>query len=106
MENKKRVQVKNGISCRLTLNILLIFPLHAYGKRTGVGKVPGLSAHIVLKLPFLLQNDALRNIDAVIDLTDITPKTTSKLCIICLEIDIDEGIKEEVFSWKKEERLE
>jgi hypothetical protein len=28
------------------------------------------------------------------------------LCIICSEVDIDEGIKEEVFSWKKEERLE
>ncbi|PKC02830.1 hypothetical protein RhiirA5_424665 [Rhizophagus irregularis] len=61
MENTKRVQ-----------------HLHAYGKRTGVGKVPGLSAHIVLKLPFLLQNDALWNIDAVIDLTDITPKTRIK----------------------------
>ncbi|PKY41399.1 hypothetical protein RhiirA4_454972 [Rhizophagus irregularis] len=34
------------------------------------------------------------------------PGTTSKLCIICSEVDIDEGIKEEVFSWKKEERLE
>ncbi|POG82166.1 hypothetical protein GLOIN_2v1470140 [Rhizophagus irregularis DAOM 181602=DAOM 197198] len=58
--------------------ILVLKHLHAYGKRTGVGKVPGLSAHIVLKLPFLLQNDALWNIDAVIDLTDITPKTRIK----------------------------
>lgn len=42
---------------------------------TSVGKVPGWFAHIVLKLPFLSQNDIPRNLDAVIDLTDVTPKT-------------------------------
>ncbi|GBB89088.1 hypothetical protein RclHR1_15760004 [Rhizophagus clarus] len=41
---------------------------------TSVGKAEGLNAHIVLKLPFLSQNDVLRNLDAVIDLTDVTNK--------------------------------
>ncbi|CAG8703464.1 12322_t:CDS:2, partial [Racocetra fulgida] len=46
---------------------------------TSVGKVQSLHAHIVLKLPFLSQNDVLRNLDTVIDLTDVTPKTRDYL---------------------------
>ncbi|CAG8596153.1 22448_t:CDS:2 [Racocetra persica] len=46
---------------------------------TSVGKVQGLHAHIVLKLPFLSQNDVLRNLDTVIDLADVTPKTRDYL---------------------------
>ncbi|CAG8767701.1 679_t:CDS:1, partial [Acaulospora morrowiae] len=42
---------------------------------TSIGKVESLRAHIVLKLPFLLQNDVLRNLDTVINLTDVTHKT-------------------------------
>ncbi|CAG8485740.1 11980_t:CDS:1, partial [Acaulospora morrowiae] len=41
---------------------------------TSVGKVSNLYAHIVLKLPFLSHDDVLRNLDAVIDLTDVTPE--------------------------------
>ncbi|CAG8499656.1 3005_t:CDS:2 [Scutellospora calospora] len=46
---------------------------------TSVEKVQGLHAHIVLKLPFLSQNDVLRNLDTVIDLTDVKPKTRDYL---------------------------
>ncbi|CAG8777566.1 1882_t:CDS:1, partial [Acaulospora morrowiae] len=41
---------------------------------TSVGKAPYLDAHIILKLPFLSRDDVLRNLDAVIDLTDVTPE--------------------------------
>ncbi|CAG8705902.1 16658_t:CDS:2, partial [Funneliformis caledonium] len=41
---------------------------------TSVGKVPNLHVHIVLKLPFLSHDDVLRNLDAVIDLTHVTPE--------------------------------
>jgi hypothetical protein len=41
---------------------------------TSVGKVPNLHVHIVLKLPFLSHGDVLRNLDAVIDLTHVTPE--------------------------------
>ncbi|GBB93936.1 hypothetical protein RclHR1_02260001 [Rhizophagus clarus] len=44
-----------------------------------VGKADSLNAHIVLKLPFLSQNDVLRCLDAVIDLTDVTTKTRNCL---------------------------
>ncbi|CAG8607187.1 15365_t:CDS:1 [Acaulospora colombiana] len=48
-----------------------------------IGKFHGLGAHIVLKLPFLSQDDVLRNLDAVIDLTDVSPKTRDYLgCIL------------------------
>ena len=41
---------------------------------TSVGKVPNLHVHIVLKLPFLSHDDVLRNLNAVIDLTHVTPE--------------------------------
>ncbi|CAB5391819.1 unnamed protein product [Rhizophagus irregularis] len=40
-----------------------------------MGKTQSLHAHIVLKLLFLSHYDVLRNLEAVIDLTDVTPKT-------------------------------
>ncbi|CAG8640318.1 11576_t:CDS:2, partial [Funneliformis caledonium] len=46
---------------------------------TSVGKVPNLHTHIVLKLPFLSHDDVLRNLDAVIDLTHVTPETRNLL---------------------------
>ncbi|CAB4431593.1 unnamed protein product [Rhizophagus irregularis] len=49
---------------------------------TSIGKVPGSHAHIVLKLPFLSQNDVLRNLEAVIDLTNVTPETCNYLIYV------------------------
>ncbi|CAB4432939.1 unnamed protein product [Rhizophagus irregularis] len=46
---------------------------------TSVGKTPGLHAHIVLKLSFLSPDDVLQNLDTVINLTDVTPKTRFSL---------------------------
>ncbi|PKY20772.1 hypothetical protein RhiirB3_434161 [Rhizophagus irregularis] len=40
-----------------------------------MGKTQSLHAHIVLKLLFLSHDDVLWNLEAVIDLTDVTPKT-------------------------------
>ncbi|CAG8724307.1 12869_t:CDS:2, partial [Acaulospora morrowiae] len=50
---------------------------------TSVGKNRGLKDHIVLKLPFLSHNDVLRNLNAVIDLTDVSPKILNFLgCLL------------------------
>ncbi|CAG8562979.1 4984_t:CDS:1 [Acaulospora colombiana] len=50
---------------------------------TSVGKDRGLKDHIVLKLPFLSHNDVLRNLNAVIDLTDVSPKILNFLgCLL------------------------
>ncbi|CAG8727538.1 12589_t:CDS:2, partial [Acaulospora morrowiae] len=50
---------------------------------TSVGKIRGLKDHIVLKLPFLSHNDVLRNLNAVIDLTDVSPKILNFLgCLL------------------------
>ncbi|CAG8779649.1 6460_t:CDS:1, partial [Acaulospora morrowiae] len=50
---------------------------------TSVGKKRGLKDHIVLKLPFLSHNDVLRNLNAVIDLTDVSPKILNLLgCLL------------------------
>ncbi|GBB97806.1 hypothetical protein RclHR1_30730001 [Rhizophagus clarus] len=49
---------------------------------TSIGKVQGSHAHIVLKLPFLSQNDVQRNLEAVIDLTDVTSKTYNYLIYV------------------------
>jgi hypothetical protein len=46
---------------------------------TSIGKAHGLHAHIVLKLLFLSHDDVLRNLDAVIDLKDVAPKTCEYL---------------------------
>jgi len=46
---------------------------------TSVGKVQGLHAHIVLKLPFLTRDDVQRNLDTVIDMRDVTPETCNFL---------------------------
>ncbi|CAI2188342.1 16004_t:CDS:2 [Funneliformis geosporum] len=46
---------------------------------TSVGKDPKRKAHIVLQLPFLSHDDVLRNLDAVIDLTHVTPNTRNLL---------------------------
>ncbi|RGB24210.1 hypothetical protein C1646_676537 [Rhizophagus diaphanus] len=46
---------------------------------TSVGKEPSLQTHIVLKLPFLLHDDVLWNLNAVIDLTHVTPETCGLL---------------------------
>ncbi|CAB4410769.1 unnamed protein product [Rhizophagus irregularis] len=40
---------------------------------TSIGKFPRMHAHIVLKLPFLLYDDVLRNLDAVFDMTHVMP---------------------------------
>ncbi|CAI2184958.1 17720_t:CDS:2 [Funneliformis geosporum] len=50
---------------------------------TSIGKVQsGSQAHIVLKLPFLTQNDVLRNLDIIIDMRDVTPETRNYLGFI------------------------
>ncbi|CAG8616496.1 15720_t:CDS:2 [Funneliformis mosseae] len=46
---------------------------------TSAGKVPNLHTHIVLKLPFLSHDDVLQNLDAIIDLTHVTPETCNLL---------------------------
>ncbi|GBB96505.1 hypothetical protein RclHR1_02770007 [Rhizophagus clarus] len=46
---------------------------------TSVGKAPKMKAHIVLKLPFLTHDDVLRNLDAVIDMTHVTPNVRDLL---------------------------
>jgi hypothetical protein len=46
---------------------------------TSVGKEPSLQTHILLKLPFLLHDDVLRNLNAVIDLEHVTPETCDLL---------------------------
>ncbi|CAB4404858.1 unnamed protein product [Rhizophagus irregularis] len=49
---------------------------------TSIGKIPGSHAHIVLKLPLLSQNDVRRNLEAVIDLTGVTPETYNYLIYV------------------------
>ncbi|CAG8633928.1 12355_t:CDS:2, partial [Acaulospora colombiana] len=50
---------------------------------TSVGKKRDLKDHIVLKLPFLSHNDVLRSLNAVIDLTDVSPKILNLLgCLL------------------------
>ncbi|CAG8594823.1 3640_t:CDS:2 [Funneliformis caledonium] len=49
------------------------------GKEWNLLQVPNLHTHIVLKLPFLSHDDVLRNLDAVIDLTHVTPETRNLL---------------------------
>ncbi|CAB4440545.1 unnamed protein product [Rhizophagus irregularis] len=46
---------------------------------TSIGKEPNRKAHIVLKLPFLLPDDVLRNLDTILDMTGVTPNTRDLL---------------------------
>ncbi|CAG8766882.1 44448_t:CDS:2, partial [Gigaspora margarita] len=50
---------------------------------TSVGKDQSLKDHIVLKLLFLSHNDIVQNLNAVIDLTDVSPKILNFLgCLL------------------------
>ncbi|PKY38074.1 hypothetical protein RhiirA4_536974 [Rhizophagus irregularis] len=46
---------------------------------TSIGKFPDTKVHIVLELPFLEPDDVLRNLDNVINLTQITPSIREHL---------------------------